>query len=136
VSMKRRSNRNFENADSKWNQRVTRIVNVNNHTCHDKKRFSVYVHQASIGLNHDTTRDSLTCGRARSSAALAVRKLQTSLESPLSRYLISRRGNYKNNSDLYLTAWVRTDRARRYFVRSSLRKRGPINLGEEWFCFH
>jgi len=65
----------------------------------------VYVHQASIGLNHDTTRDSLTCGRARSSAALAVRKLQTSLESPLSRYLISRRGNYKNNSDLYLTAY-------------------------------
>jgi len=98
----------------------------------------MYVHQASIGLNHDiryTTRDSLTCSRARSSAALAVRKLQTSLESPLSRCLISRRENYKNNSDLYLTAYhagesylrvhgTSADRARRYFVRSSLRKRG------------
>lgn len=91
--------------------------------------------------------DSLTCGPRTVITALAVRKLQTSLESPLSRYLISRRGNYKNNSDLYLTAYhagesylrahgTSAARARAVTPFIPVAKTGPINLGEEWFCFH
>lgn len=65
--------------------------------------FRVY-RASSIGLNRDPSRGgppTLAVDRA----SLAACKLQTSLESPVISIPHLFHGNYKNNSDLYLTAY-------------------------------